>query len=158
MTGDNNEEDKSKVIEMNRDPKTGKFLPGKSGNPAGPGFNKYVRYLKYLDSKRYEQINRLVSSMSFKQLKDGLAGADHPENPYDVFELAIMSVWARIIERGDTIRLEAILNRMIGVPLKKYVVTKDQEDVVKNFLSMPREDRQKEIERLDKLAQEVGDE
>lgn len=152
MSGENDKP----IIEMNRDEK-GQFIPGKSGNPSG-GPKIYSKPLKLLDQKRYEQAVRFVSSMSFKELSEGLSNANSPQCPYDVFQLGIMSVWARIIEKGDIVRLESFLDRMIGVPIKRYLASTVDEETIKRFLLMPREDRQKEIDRLDKLAQEVGDE
>ncbi len=87
-----------------------KFKPGQSGNPGGrpklPGDIAEARKLNQHELERV--INKYIW-----MTKDGLkAAAKDPDTT--VMELMVASIVASAIEKGDQMRLEFILARIIG--------------------------------------------
>lgn len=109
-------------------PEGKRFQPGKSGNPGGkvkiPDDIKEARKLNQNELDR--TVNRLIY-LSRQELR-GLI--ENPETP--MFEIMVASIIAQGAQKGDQMRLEFILNRIIGkvqdklevsVP-KPFIVTK----------------------------------
>ncbi len=90
--------------------KPGKFKPGQSGNPGGrPKLPADIAEARKLNQHELERVINQYIWMTKDELK---AAAKAPTTT--VMELMIASIVASAIEKGDQMRLEFILARIIG--------------------------------------------
>lgn len=118
-------------------PEHTRFKKGQSGNPGGkpklPDDIKQARKLSQIELER--TINKLIY-LPRSELKQVI---ENPATP--MFEIMIASIIAQASQKGDQLRLDFVLNRMIGKVKEPVEVT-----IQKPFI----------IERRDGTAVEMG--
>lgn len=109
------------------------FKPGQSGNPGGrPKLPDDIKEARKLNQVELERIVNKYLYMDREAVK---AAISSPKTP--MMELMVASIVAQAAQKGDHLRLDFVLNRMIGK-------VKDEKDHNHNFnvslRGMPRED------------------
>lgn len=86
------------------------FVKGKSGNPSGRPIEpaSIIQARKLNRSKVEEYLNRYLN-MDIAELREFLKGGKGT-----VLEFMIATIAKNGIEKGDTVRMDALLNRLIG--------------------------------------------
>lgn len=120
---------------MPRKPPTNgvKFKPGQSGNPGGrPKLPDDIKEARKLNQVELERIVNKYLYMDREAVKAAISSPGTP-----MMELMVASIVAQAAQKGDHLRLDFVLNRMIGK-------VKDEKDhnfnLNMNLRAMPRED------------------
>lgn len=114
----------------------GKFTGGRhfeKGNPGGPGRPKMPPDVKQAHQLSQNEIALILSELIKCDLDQLKAKLRDPKAR--VFDLAIASVLKFAIEKGDQMRIDFILNRLIGKVREPVDVSGNINVVVKDYLT-----------------------
>lgn len=91
-------------------PKEKRFKPGQSGNPGGrPKLPEDIKKARQLNQVEFE---RAVNRFLYMTREEMQATLKDPATP--MIEIMIGSIMAQGAQKGDQLRLEFVLNRIIG--------------------------------------------
>ncbi len=103
---------------MAKGKKTGgrNFQPGQSGNPNGPTpIPEDIKQARKLNQIEFERIANKFLFMNRKEIADHV---NKPETP--ALELLVGSIVSKAVSTGDQVRLNFLLDRLIGKVAEKH--------------------------------------
>lgn len=101
------------------------FEPGQSGNPNGrPPTPEDIKQARKLNCAEFERIANKYLHMTHAEL-----GAAVKSGNATVLEMMVASIISKAVTKGDQIRLEFLLKRLIGDPVER-IPDEDAEEYI----------------------------
>lgn len=136
----------------------GRVLPGVTLNPLGRGVHPFINELKAFDVERMDLAVRKISQYTFQELKEKIVACEKGGKEFDVYELTIAQIWAKSMQKGDHVRFEYFMSRLVGPMEKKIKITKQSDENMKKFLELPPEERKMILEQRKARLEELKNE
>lgn len=135
------------------------FKKGQSGNPeGGRAHNPELRRIKRVTQAEVAEIGSLIVGKDLNALKQIVADAKSGAKKHSALKLWMATVAIKGITSGDSHRLNALLDRVVGKVKEKIELTGHGDGPIRSITTtMTKEERLLEIKRLAKARKECDD-